>query len=602
MLAGINKKLLPLKMHYFFKQGGIAFFPFLPALVRQRGVSTGGVGLIWTVSPLASLTSSMVVGTVADTFRIHRALFLAGVSVLTASVITFFLLPGVPKAPGAEAEVTLSLRCPYSNRTLVMCQNASAGRGGFDFTSLKEKNPDHTLGGDDEEAKARCTLQCSISQRRDSTRAAALAGERLGFVSNLTLDLSPDTSPYSVDDGGEGNCTLITNINSSSVSQTSNITCGTEYDASCVSECHMHDGSGWNEVSLGELTVSVEFWLMFLFCLFMYGGASATDAMADTVCFFLLEEDRHKYGHQRVWGNIAWGIVGVVSGALVDLFSVGRSHVNFTPVLVLCSAFLFSGLLVSSRIKFRLPTKEKRKAKHIGKLLCSTPMVIFLSTVVVVGAVTGVTWTYLFIVAEDVALAWDPGFPHVKLLQGLMVASTTFLGEVPFMVLSAWIIKKLGSIITFAMSLMVFSLRYFLISWVTNPWFFLPITLLHGLSFGVFFPNMTTYASLMAPKGCQATLQGILKATFTAGLSVGGMVGGLLFQVAGGSKTFQYMSHFITGYTLFFVTVQLLIHQQDPKDRPAADVEGYPATGKTDSDLAPQLCHTEEQQQTTANL
>ena len=41
--------------------------------------------------------------------------------------------------------------------------------------------------------------------------------------------------------------------------------------------------------------------------------------------------------------------------------------------------------------------------------------------------------------------------------------------------------------------------------------------MLHGLSFGVFYPNMSAYASKIAPNGKKATMQGIVKATFGAG-------------------------------------------------------------------------------------
>lgn len=62
-----------------------------------------------------------------------------------------------------------------------------------------------------------------------------------------------------------------------------------------------------------------------------------------------------------------------------------------------------------------------------------------------------------------------------------------------------------------------FSVRVLLYSFVTNPWYFIPIELFHGLSFGIFYPNMIAYASLVAPKGAQATVQGIVKSLFVAG-------------------------------------------------------------------------------------
>lgn len=61
------------------------------------------------------------------------------------------------------------------------------------------------------------------------------------------------------------------------------------------------------------------------------------------------------------------------------------------------------------------------------------------------------------------------------------------------------------------------SLRLLLYSLVVNPWYFLPIELLNGLSHGIFYPNMISYASSIAPKGAQATVQGIVKSVFILG-------------------------------------------------------------------------------------
>lgn len=41
--------------------------------------------------------------------------------------------------------------------------------------------------------------------------------------------------------------------------------------------------------------------------------------------------------------------------------------------------------------------------------------------------------------------------------------------------------------------------------------------MLHGVSFGLFYPNMISYGSSVAPKGAQATVQGIVKSLFIVG-------------------------------------------------------------------------------------
>ena len=62
--------------------------------------------------------------------------------------------------------------------------------------------------------------------------------------------------------------------------------------------------------------------------------------------------------------------------------------------------------------------------------------------------------------------------------------------------------------------LFVFGVRFILYGHVVNPWLFLPIELLNGLTFGIFYTVMTSYAYRVAPRGSQATMQGVFGAVF----------------------------------------------------------------------------------------
>jgi hypothetical protein len=82
-----------------------------------------------------------------------------------------------------------------------------------------------------------------------------------------------------------------------------------------------------------------------------------------------------------------------------------------------------------------------------------------------------------------------------------------FFGEVPFFFLSGKLLKKIGHISAMNLVLFGFSVRFFLYSLLQNPWYALPIELLNGITFGVFYSTMTSYASIIAPLGTEATLQ-----------------------------------------------------------------------------------------------
>ena len=73
------------------------------------------------------------------------------------------------------------------------------------------------------------------------------------------------------------------------------------------------------------------------------------------------------------------------------------------------------------------------------------------------------------------------------------------------------IIERLGYMPVLATSLLSLGLRCFLYYTVTNPWYFLPIELLNGPSYSIFYSVMASYTSHLAPSGAQSTLQSIVR-------------------------------------------------------------------------------------------
>ncbi|XP_045603621.1 major facilitator superfamily domain-containing protein 6 [Procambarus clarkii] len=585
MAFKINKKLLPMKIVYFFKYGGIAFFPFMPVVVRGKGISDAGIGLMWAVTPLASLMTSMLAGTLADAFKIHRAMFMTGMVLLTTSFITVFLLPAIPRPSDAPTEASVSFQCGDNSSSLDVCFNPSLPLNISALPSVRECSLENERSQHETENENtfNCSLQCSLLQTGSSFTTAE--DEDLNVLPDLSFDFGNELSAYNV--CVKDNCVYIEEeAPTLSLPGLYNMTCGQKYPASCHYQCT----SGSPEITLGEMLNRKEFWFIFICLIFVYGGNSTTTTLSDTVCFMLLGKARHNYGRQRMWGSVSWGVVGLVSGALVNYYSRGQPQINYTPALIICSTLLFFNLIASSRIKFNLPQREKLKAKHFGVAICSVRMIVFLLTVVVNGVVSGVVMTFQFIVIEEVATAWDPNFPYMKLLQGIIHGVSTFLGEVPFMFLSSYIIKHLGNITTFAVSLASYSVQYFLFSCVINPWFFALTCLLHGLSFGLFYPNMSAYANLMSPKGAQAVMQGLVRSTYIGGACMGGLVGGLMLEAVGGSTAFRYTSLLAAGNTVFFVGAHLLIHKLCPQHTTEGERGEYstPGDGKVgDNELDP---------------
>lgn len=77
-----------------------------------------------------------------------------------------------------------------------------------------------------------------------------------------------------------------------------------------------------------------------------------------------------------------------------------------------------------------------------------------------------------------------------------------------------WILKKIGHINAMSLVLFAFGIRFLLYSMLTDPWWCLPVELLNGLTFGIFYATMASYASIVAPPGTETTIQGLVGAIF----------------------------------------------------------------------------------------
>ncbi|KAK7070883.1 hypothetical protein SK128_003090 [Halocaridina rubra] len=117
----------------------------------------------------------------------------------------------------------------------------------------------------------------------------------------------------------------------------------------------------------------------------------------------------------------------------------------------------------------------------------------------------------------------------------------------------------MGHTLVFALSLAALAVRCCLYYAVTNPWWFLPIELLNGVSYGLFHTCMASFASHIAPEGAQATLQAIVRASLTIGQASAGFLGGILYQKLGGAKMFLSVGLFDVGFCIFFGIMQALI-------------------------------------------
>ncbi|KAK3857331.1 hypothetical protein Pcinc_036420 [Petrolisthes cinctipes] len=312
---------------------------------------------------------------------------------------------------------------------------------------------------------------------------------------------------------------------------------------------------------LSEFIKYPQFWLVFFALMLEQMGITICVMISDAVCFLILGSERHKYGQQRLWGTIGMGVMGVISGAAIDFASLGQKERNYLPALVILLVLMTIDVVLVSLMKIPSKLESKMKFGDVGNTLLHPQVILFLVSVFVMGTNLGVIWVFRMLMMEDVAMSWNPQFTAMKLLLGLTLFIENFGGELPFFFLSGKILRRFDHTTVLGFALVASSVRCCLYYTVSNPWFFLPIELLNGISYGLFHTAMASYASRIAPPGSQATLQSIVRAVFSAGLSTAGFVGGWLYKMLGGSQTFLAIGVFVAGYSVIFAVFHFLVNK-----------------------------------------
>ena len=175
----------------------------------------------------------------------------------------------------------------------------------------------------------------------------------------------------------------------------------------------------------------------------------------------------------------------------------------------------------------KIPPVERQTSVWAGVLniLCQPRVAVFLVWCFGCGLLTSVIWQWLLWYLSDLATkestsSCGDSQSWVTTLLGINMAVQCFVGEVPMFFLSGWVLRNLGHAHTMSLVLIAFSLRFFLYSLLSDPWFSLPIELLNGVTFGLCYAAMTGYAHTIAPEGMEATVQGVVGAVYEVILSV----------------------------------------------------------------------------------
>ena len=256
---------------------------------------------------------------------------------------------------------------------------------------------------------------------------------------------------------------------------------------------------------------------LFLVTIFMALFYNTLQPVLDSLSLRLVKKNpAFSYGTLRIAGAAGWAFTGIINGQLIDAM-------NITVIFAVSAISMFLTFLFA----FSLPNDHdatpgtgeiaapEQSFKNVKEVFENKLLLFLLLCVFLISAGTTTIWNfYSTYMKENGASASLVGYGLS--LQGLC--------ELPLFYFSARIIARFGIRTTLLITVFAVTLRMLLYSIVRNPYAALPIELLHGVSWSLFWVVCVEYVNILVRETWRVTGQSLLYAAY---YGIGAIVGNL---------------------------------------------------------------------------
>jgi PPP family 3-phenylpropionic acid transporter len=266
------------------------------------------------------------------------------------------------------------------------------------------------------------------------------------------------------------------------------------------------------------------FMVLLMLVILLYFFRAPIPAIADNAVMSIVSRTGISYGRQRAWGSVGFVVTSLGLGAVL---SVSDMDVIFW-LYGLTMAVLLVGL------SFFLPIERYTgRVNLIGgiRTLAARPAYRgFLMATALAGIGSGCYFNFLGL--------------HILELGGSesqvgMAYAANALAEIPIMFLGARWFQRYNNTTLITIGFLFFALGFAVVGAMLSP---LPLILaasLIGIAYGIFWVAAVGYANDTAPEGMGATAQAAVSAAqMGLGWGLGAIIGGILWDTAGGSAVF----------------------------------------------------------------
>ncbi|GIY40513.1 major facilitator superfamily domain-containing protein 6 [Caerostris extrusa] len=322
-----------------------------------------------------------------------------------------------------------------------------------------------------------------------------------------------------------------------------NCSCAARLDCVTTKCSYITDLEDFNEF------LSFQFWSLFILMAVSSTAFCAVLFLIDAVCYEMLGNKKEDFGLQRLWGTVGWGLGALAGGYLNQLISPDSYSIDYSLSFYLLAVLVMIDLIPVYKVKVDDIKYSSNICKDVCFLLLKFNIFINVVMAFTVGVLSGLIWNYQFWFMEEIGSS--------QMLLGLSQTVECLLAELPCFFISGWVIKKIGYENCNSLTFLCFGLRYLCFAYMWNPWMSLPVALIAGPTFGIFYAALTMFGKTEAPPGTEATVQSLLAMAFEGRAGTGCILGGVGFDKFGSRATFLYSS--IASFALLGINILLHI-------------------------------------------
>lgn len=356
------------------------------------------------------------------------------------------------------------------------------------------------------------------------------------------------------------------------------------------------------EVTYNEDQVESIFLLILLVVIVGEFFSAPAITIVDTVTLQYLGKARDRYGLQRMWGSLGWGLSMLLVGIAIDhthltavIEGLGcvvqdfEMH-NYSIAFIVFGVLMGLALVVATQFHFEKgegylsevpegvvmeqeqnqvppesdlsPEQSSEPEFHYSsllKLLCSVRYSSVLFVAWFMGFGYGFVFSFLFWHLEDLG--------GTTTLFGVC-SVLSHVSELAAYFTSHKLIELVGHVRVLYIGLACNTARYLYISYITNAWAVLPMEVLQGVTHASVWAACISFLSAAVPPALRTSAQGILQGLHLGlGRGCGAMIGGVFVGYFGTAATFRGIGMASLVILLIFAFIQFMTGDGEDKEQ-----------------------------------